>query len=78
MKKLTAVEWTASKMNAVYWSDEEFDSIVEQAKKIEKEQMLMFHKWMKEVDTHENAERFFHYTDEDMLNEFLKEKYGTE
>jgi len=78
MKNLTAVDWFASQMTANYWSDEEFDIIIEKAKEMEKSQMLKFYKWMKEVDTYENAERFFHYTDEDMLNEFLKETCGKE
>ena len=42
--------------------------------KTTKEIAIEFHKWMRENDTLSNAERFFHYTDEDMFNEFLKEK----
>ena len=34
---------------------------------------IEFHKWMKQNDTAENAEQFFHYTDEDMFNEFIKD-----
>ena len=34
---------------------------------------IEFHKWMKQNDTVENAEQFFHYTDEDMFNEFIKD-----
>jgi hypothetical protein len=37
---------------------------------MEKEQMIEFYKWMKENDTEENAEKYFHYSDKDMLNEF--------
>lgn len=37
------------------------------------ENMIGFHKWMLKNDTEENAERFFHYTDEDMVNEYLRE-----
>lgn len=40
----------------------------------EKEQMIDFYKWMKVVDTYENAETYFNYTDEDMLNEYLNSK----
>jgi hypothetical protein len=36
----TAVEWFASQMTANYWSDEEFNSIIEHAKQIEKEQIM--------------------------------------
>ena len=46
----------------------------EQAKLMERELMIGFHKWMKENDTAENAEQYFHYSDEDMLNEYLKTK----
>ena len=38
----------------------------------EKEQMIGFYKWMLKVDRADNAEEFFHYTDEDMLEEYLK------
>lgn len=42
-----------------------------QREKLE-EQMIGFHKWMIENDTAENAEKYFHYTDKDMLDEYLK------
>jgi hypothetical protein len=35
-----------------------------------------FIKWMRENDTPENAEKYFHYTDEDMYNEYLNELKG--
>ena len=38
-----------------------------------KEHMIGFHRWMLKNDTEENAERFFHYTDEDMVEEYLRE-----
>ncbi len=37
------------------------------------EHMIGFHKWMLENDVPAKAEQFFHYTDEDMANEYLKE-----
>jgi hypothetical protein len=37
---------------------------------------LDFIKWMKENDTPENAEKYFHYTDEDMFNEYQNELKG--
>ena len=40
--------------------------------KKEKEQMLNFHKWMIKNDTAENADKYFHYSDDDMFNEYLK------
>lgn len=35
---------------------------------------IKFHKWMRLNDTQENAEKWFHYTDKDMLNAFKEEK----
>ena len=32
-----------------------------------------FKNWMLKNDTAENAEKYFHYTDEDMFNEYLNE-----
>lgn len=48
--------------------------VIKEAKVLERKQMIAFHLWMKENDTAENAEKFFHYSDEDMLNEFLKQQ----
>lgn len=31
-----------------------------------------FHQWMRVNDTKENADKYFHFTDKDMLNEFKK------
>ena len=36
------------------------------------EQAIAFHHWMDKNDTEENACEFFHYTDNDMLQTFLK------
>ena len=35
---------------------------------------IAFHRWMRMNDTQENADKYFHYTDKDMLNEFKKQK----
>ena len=35
----------------------------------EKEQMLNFYMWMR---MNESAEQYFHYSDDDMFNEYLK------
>ena len=83
MKKQTAVEWLSKQISTskyFYKLMEDTNSrntiaqsdILEQAKEMEKEQMIGFHKWMLENDTPENAERFFHFSDTDMLNECLK------
>lgn len=34
-----------------------------------------FHQWMRKNDTQENAERFFHCTDSDMIEHFKKDFY---
>ncbi len=44
-----------------------------EAKQATAHRSIAFHNWMKENDTADNAERFFHYTDEDMYNEFISE-----
>ena len=68
--KQTAVQWLADKMVVSGFIIPQ--TFVEQAKEMERDWMVGFHKWMVKNDTMENAERFFHYTDEDMLNEYLK------
>ena len=35
---------------------------------------IAFHQWMRVNDTQEDAEKYFHYTDKDMLNAFKEEK----
>ena len=34
---------------------------------------IQFHHWMLKNDTIENADKYFHWSDEDMFNEFLKQ-----
>lgn len=46
----------------------------EDCDKLLDEIVLQFYGWMKSEDTPDNAERWFGYTDKDMLNEF-KEQY---
>ena len=54
--KQTAVEWLLIQIHK-HWNSEglSFDKILEQAKVMEKEQMIEFHKWMIENDTAQNA-----------------------
>ena len=68
--KQSAVEFLVDNLH--YLHSTKWDDIIEQAKEMEKEQIIGFHKWMLENDTPENAERFFHFSDNDMLNEYLK------
>lgn len=37
------------------------------------EEAIKFYHWMIENHTLENAEKYFHYSDEDMYNEFKKQ-----
>lgn len=39
-------------------------------------EMKNFNEWMRVNDTPENAEKYFHYTDEDMFNEYQNELKG--
>ena len=47
---------------------------VENFEKIADDFAIAFHRWMRMNDTQENADKYFHYTDKDMLNEFKKQK----
>jgi hypothetical protein len=42
--------------------------------KKEVRQAVDFHRWMTFKDTESYADRYFHYSDEEMWNEFLKNK----
>jgi hypothetical protein len=74
-QSMTAVEWLVDNLperfkNAIINTCIEE---IKQANRMEKEQMICFHNWMMKNDTPENAERYFHYTDNDMLNEYLNQ-----
>lgn len=45
-----------------------------ECEKIADEYAVDFYNWMRKNDTPENAEMWFGYSDQDMLNEFKKEK----
>jgi len=38
---------------------------------------IEFYHWMMKNDTPENADKYFHWSDDDMYNEFLKQKNST-
>jgi hypothetical protein len=78
--KQTAVDWLFKKMDVIGYSDiptsvtaskEVWGQIYKKAKEMEKEQMLNFYMWMR---MNEKAEEYFHYTDEDMFAEYLKQE----
>ena len=72
--KQTAVKWFASKVMYLNISPKEMHDFLdwyEEAKEMEKEQMLNFYMWMR---MNEKAEEYFHYTDDDMFEEYLKQE----
>ena len=75
MKK-AAVEWLIIQIYK-HWGNEDvsFQTLFEQAKEMEKDRMIEFHKWMIKNDTTQNAEKHFHFTDSDMLNEYYNETF---
>jgi hypothetical protein len=72
---MTPVQRLADYVRSRFDTTVVFDNLVENLLSKEKQHMLSFHKWMKENDTSKNAEIYFHYSDGDMLEEYLKSKY---
>jgi hypothetical protein len=75
MKEVTAVQWLIHQLiteNEVSLKGENY-KLFEIAKEMEREQMIKFYKWMLENNTEQNAEKYFHFTDSDMLNEYYKQ-----
>jgi hypothetical protein len=75
MKEVTAVQWLIHQLiteNEVSLKGENY-KLFELAKEMEREQMIKFYKWMLENNTEQNAEKYFHFTDSDMLNEYYKQ-----
>jgi len=54
-------------------SDEKSEVDVKIAARIAEEFAIKFHLWMLANDTQENAEQFFGFTDEDMMNVFKQQ-----
>jgi hypothetical protein len=73
-KQQTAVEWLYTELIKTWYDIKSSQELLEQAKQMEKEQLIAFHKWMLANDTEQNAEKYFHYSDEDMWHEFLNSK----
>jgi hypothetical protein len=53
-------------------SGKRFD--IQNAEKIADDYAIEFYRWMRVNDTQENADKYFHYTDKDMLNAFKEQK----
>jgi len=73
MAQQTAVEWLINYCERENWSLP-YD-IEEIAKAMEKKQIIDAYTWMKLNDTQENSEKYFGYTNEDMLNEYYSKIY---
>ena len=73
---MTAVEWLNSILDGQKDNPFDYDEwsiALQHAKEMEKEQMIEFYKWMLENDTEVNAERYFQFSNSDMLEFYLKE-----
>lgn len=84
MEDVPCWHWTRNKDNTFDLSIIGYNSKVvsprkemyeENIKNISDEFTIAFHQWMRLNDTQENAEKYFHYTDKDMLNEFKEDFY---
>lgn len=74
--KLTAVDWMFNELKKYPLYEVGVTtpvSIWSEAKKIERKLMIDFYLWMKQNDTYEYAEKYFHYTNDEMVEEFLKQ-----
>ena len=76
MAKQTAVEWLYSELTNTWYDEKSSLSILEQAKAIEKEQMINFYYWMKINDNEKNAEMFFGFNDSDMIDQYYNEIFN--
>ena len=67
---MTPVEKLEKYIRKRYETNESFENLVASLKEEQKKQMIDFYTWMRRNDS---AEEFFHYTDVDMLEQYLKE-----
>jgi hypothetical protein len=73
---MTPVEKLEKYIRERHATNQSFDNLVDSLKQQEKKQMIGFHKWMLKNDTPENAETYFHFTDEDMVGCYLSGDWG--
>ena len=72
---MTLVEKFHQWLNTEPFSSKDRPTLREaQCEQIADDYAIEFANWLREVDTLENAEKWFGYSDQDMLNEFKKEK----
>ena len=67
---MTPVEKLERYIRKRYETNESFENLVASLKEEQKKQMIDFYTWMRRNDS---AEEYFHYTDVDMLEQYLKE-----
>lgn len=67
---MSAIDYLTGQLRKPFkeWDEDIYDK----SKNVEKQNMVNFHRWMKKNDTPENAERYAGYSDNDMLEEYLK------
>jgi len=56
------------------WNDERTDNVANKCTEIANDYAIDFANWLRKQDTPENAEKWFGYSDQDMLKKFKKEK----
>ena len=66
----TAMEELIDYVKETWGWYEDFEIVSDKLLEKEKEQMIDFYNWMRRNDS---AEEYFHYSDEDMLTEFLNQ-----
>ena len=67
---MTPIEKLERYIRKRYETNESFENLVASLKEEQKKQMIDFYTWMRRNDS---AEEYFHYTDVDMLEQYLKE-----
>ena len=67
---MTPIEKLERYIRKRYDTNESFENLVASLKEEQKKQMIDFYTWMRRNGS---AEEYFHYTDVDMLEQYLKE-----
>lgn len=75
LKQKSPIERLADYVRSRYETNQVFENLISNLLQKERSNMLEFHQWMTENDTAENAEKYFGYSDQDMLNEYYTQRY---
>jgi hypothetical protein len=73
---MTPIDRLVQYIRGRHETNQSFENLVENLKQEEKKQMIGFYRWMLKTDTADHAEEFFHFSDEDMLEQYLNGDYG--